>query len=117
LAQQIELVTVRVCRVDDGRARAEATGFRKQLDGAETMLGDALLDLPRLLVRVHVERQLVLLRVRTELLQPVARAGANGVGGDPDADARSAQLLEPSQVLTDGRLPEALDPAPRVRRV
>ena len=78
------------------------------------MLRDALLDLARLLVGVHVERQVVLVRIPAELLEPVARAGANGVGGDADANARAAQLLEASQVLGDRGLAEPVDPAARV---
>ena len=78
------------------------------------MLGDALLDLTRLLVRVHVQRQVVLGRVRAEFLEPVARAGAHGVRRHADADAGAAQLLESAQVLGDRRLAEARDPAPRV---
>src|SRR5262249_8410125 len=42
---------------------------------------------------------------------PLARAGANGVGGDADADPRVAQLLEVAQVLGNRRLAKPVDPA------
>ena len=82
--------------------------------GRSAVLGEALLDLARLLVRVHVQRQPVLRRRSAELLEPVARAGAHGVGGDADADACGAELLEPAQVVGDRRLAEAVDAAARV---
>jgi hypothetical protein len=43
--------------VNDGRALAQATGPVEQLDRADAVLGEALLDLTRLLVGVHVQRQ------------------------------------------------------------
>ena len=58
--EQVELVAVGVRRVDDGRARAEAAARVEQLDRAQAVLGEALLDLARLLVGVDVQRQLVL---------------------------------------------------------
>src|SRR5262249_21940004 len=76
-----------------------------------SVLGKALLDLARLLVGVDVEREIVLAGVPTELLEPVAWARANGVGGDADADTGVAQLLEPAQILGDRRLTEAVDAA------
>ena len=56
----VELVSVRVGRMHDGRARAEAAALVEQLDRPHTVLGEALLDLARLLVGVDVQRQLVL---------------------------------------------------------
>src|SRR5439155_11345464 len=88
-----------------------------QLDGAAPVLGNPLLGPPGLLVRVNVKREPVLLGVAPEPLEPVARAGPHGVGGDADADPRVAQLLEPAEVFVDRGLAEALDPASRVRRV
>src|SRR5438132_11198003 len=64
---------------------------------------------------MDVERELVLVRVAAELLEPVTRAGADGVGGDADADTSTPQLLELAQVRRDGLLAEAVDPATRVR--
>src|SRR5262249_19532702 len=55
--EQVELVAVRVGRVDDGRALGEAAGSLEQLDRPDAVLGQALVDLPRLLVGVHVQRQ------------------------------------------------------------
>ena len=83
----------------------------EQLDRAEAVLGEALLDLARLLVGVHVQRQRLLRGVAAELLEPVARARAHGVGGDADADARGPQLLELAEVVGDRILPEAVDAA------
>ena len=86
VAEQVELGAVRVGRVNDGRPLA--AGSRSPASssiGRQAVLGEALLDLARLLVGVDVERQRLALGVASELLQPVARAGAHGVGGDPDA--------------------------------
>ena len=96
VGEQVELAPVGVRRVDDRRARPEAAAVGEELDRANAVLGEALLDLARLLVGVDVQRQLVLRRVAAELLEPVPRTGANGVGGNADADARVAQLLEPA---------------------
>ena len=75
------------------------------------MLGEALLDLARLLVGVHVQRQPLRRGVAAELLEPVARARAHGVGGDADARAARPQRLELAEVVGDGLLPEAVDAA------
>ena len=97
--------------VHDRRARTEATASREELDRPHAVLGKALLDLARLFVCVDMQGQLVFSRVATKRLQPVAWARPNGVGGNADADSRRAQLLEPTQVLRDGLLPEAVDAA------
>ncbi|MDX6568127.1 MAG: hypothetical protein QOH15_705, partial [Gaiellales bacterium] len=97
--------------MDDCRARAEAAAVGEKLDRPQAVLGQAFLDLARLFVRMDVQGQLVLRRVASKLLEPVTRASTNGVGGDADADVRRAQLLEPTQVLRDGLLPEAIDAA------
>jgi len=81
-----------VRRVHDRRARAETAAVCEPLDGPDSVLGEALLDLARLLVGVHVQRQRVLVRIAAELLEPVARARTNGVGGDADSNAGVAQL-------------------------
>ena len=81
------------------------------------MLGEALFDLPRLFVGVHVERQRVLRRVAAELAQRLGRAGPDGVGGDPDADARVAQRLQLTQIRRHRLLPETRDAASQVARV
>src|SRR4029077_16514250 len=82
LREQVELMAVGLRRMDDSRIRAEATARVEQLDGAEVVLGEALLDLPRLLVGVDVQRQPVLGRVGPEPLEPVARGGGGGGGGN-----------------------------------
>ena len=86
----------------------------EELDRADAVLLDALVDLPRLLVGVDVERQLVLLGVAADLLEPVGRAGADGVGGEADLDAALAEVLDLVQVLVRTRLAEAVEPAARV---
>src|SRR5207302_6075349 len=57
--EEVQLVAVRVRRVDDRRPRREAVGSLEELDRTEAVLGEALLDLARLFVRVDVQRQLV----------------------------------------------------------
>src|SRR6185437_5159075 len=115
--EQVELVSVGVRCMHDGRARAETAADVEQLDRAQPVLGKALLDLARLLVGVHVQRQLVLCRVAPELLEPVPGTCPDRVGRDPDADSVAPQLLELVQVGRHRLLPEALDPTPGVRDV
>ena len=67
-------------RVHDGRPRAEAAFSREQLDRAQAVLGEALVDLARLLVGVHVQRQVVLGGVAAELAQ-ARRPGRRGRSG------------------------------------
>src|SRR5438105_2678673 len=55
--EEIELVAVRVRRVDDGRSLRQTPRAIEQLDRADAVLGQAFLDLARLLVRVDVQRQ------------------------------------------------------------
>jgi hypothetical protein len=92
--EEVELVSVGVRRMDDRAARAETPACIEELDWPHPVLREALLDLARLLVGVDVQRQLVLDGVAAELLEPLARAGADGVGGDADANPGAAQLLE-----------------------
>src|SRR5439155_25015546 len=89
----------------------------EKLDRAEAVLGQALLDLAGLLVCVDVERQSVLVGIPAELLEPLARAGTHGVGGEADPDARVAELLEPAEILRHRVLPEAVDAAAAVGNV
>ena len=79
-AEQVELAAVGVRRVHDRRARAEAAALGEQLDRAQAVLGEALLDLARLLVRVHVQRQAVLRRVRGRAPR-ASRAGRRARSG------------------------------------
>jgi CDP-diacylglycerol--glycerol-3-phosphate 3-phosphatidyltransferase len=111
LGDEIEFGPIGVRGVDDRRLRAEATGAREQLDRADAVLGEALVDLALLLVGVHVQRQAFALGVPTELLQPVGRTGTHGVWRDADPDSRVAEPFEVTQVVGDGFLPEARDPA------
>ena len=98
--------------VDDGRARAEAARAGEQLDRADAVLGEALLDLARLLVGVHVQRRAARGRVGADLLEPVGRAGADGVGGDARRRTPAvAQRLDLAEELGGRLLPEAREPA------
>ena len=99
----------------DGRVRAQTARALEQLDRADAVLGETLLDLAGLLVGVDVERQALGGGVPAELLEPVGRAGPDGVGGDPNRGAPAAQLLEAVQVPGDGCLAEPVEPAAGVR--
>src|SRR5205807_8222559 len=114
LGDEVELAVARVRRVDDRRARGEAAGARQELDRPYAVLGQALVDLPRLLVGVDVERKALSLGVEGDLLEPLGRAGADGVGGEPDRDAVGLERLHLAEVVEDRRLAEALQPAARV---
>ena len=109
--QEVELPIVRMRRMDDRRARAEAAGLGEELDRPHAVLFDALVDLARLLVGVDVEGQIVLLGVAADLLEPVGRTGADGVGGEPDPDAALLEPLDLVQVFGGRMLPEALQAA------
>src|SRR5215216_2954521 len=106
--QQVELVPVGVGRVDDRRVRPEAARLREQLDRPHAVLGYALLDLPRLLVGVDVQRQRLGRGVPPELLEPLPRTGAHGVGSDADAHARFSHRLQLREVLRHRALAETL---------
>ena len=80
-------------------SRPEAAGALQELDRPAAVLGETLLDLPGLLVGMDVHGKPFGLRVASELLEPLARAGAHGVGGKADADAVGAQGLELVQIL------------------
>ena len=85
--------------VHDRGPRAEAAGLGQELDRAQAVLGDTLLDLARLLVRVDVEDELGLGGVAADLVEPLARAGADGVGGEADADSLLAERIDLAQVV------------------
>ncbi len=112
---QVELSAVGVRRVHDRRALAEAAGPIQQLDRPDPVLREALVDLAGLFVRVHVQRQPLCGRVAADLLEPVLGTGADGVGGDPDRDSPTAQVLDLPQVLRDRLLPETRQAAASVR--
>ena len=98
--EEVELDAFRVGRMHDRGALGEAAGARQQLDRAAAVLGEAVLDLLRLLVGMDVERQLVLARVPSDLLEPVGGARPDGVGGDPDAQPG---IPEPLDLLDEFR--------------
>jgi CDP-diacylglycerol--glycerol-3-phosphate 3-phosphatidyltransferase len=112
---QVELGAVGVGGVDDRRSLAEAARPLQQLDGTDAVLGEALLDLAGLFVRVDVQRQLLCGCVPADLVQPVRRAGAHGVGGEPDANVSAAQVLDLMQVVRHRVLPEAREATAPVR--
>ena len=109
--KQIELGTVRVRGVHDRRPVGQAARAREELDRPTAVLGQALLDLLRLLVRVDVQWQLLRDGVPPDLLEPVGRAGAHGVGREPDAEARGAQRLDLSEVVAHRALAKAVEAA------
>ena len=117
VAEQVELGAVGVRRVDDRRPLAEAPRLGEELDRPQSVLGEALLDLARLLVGVDVERRGLRLRVPPDLLEPVARAGAHGVGGDADRDPAVAKRLDLGEVRRDRRLSHPIEPTARIRDV
>ena len=106
--------TVGVGRVHDGRVLRQAAGAGEQLDRSAAVLGEALLDLLRLLVGMDVQRKIVLRRVAADLLEPVGRAGPNRVGCDADGDPGGPQLLDLLEILGHGGLSEAGETAARV---
>src|SRR5688500_14921982 len=104
-------------RVDHRRARAEAAGAAEELDRPHAVLGEALVHLARLLVRMDVEDETIPFRIAPDLLEPVGRAGAYRVGGKPDPHAVGAQRFDLAQVVRHRRLAQALAAAAPVRRV
>jgi hypothetical protein len=78
------------------------------------VLGEAVLDLPGLLIRVDMEDQSVARRVAGDLCKPRWRARADGVGGKADGQTCVTKLLDVAQVLTRRGLTKAVDPAARV---
>ena len=97
---------VGVRRMHDGRVRAEASFAVEELDRPQAGLRDALVDLARLLVGVHVQDELVLGGVTTELAQRAGRTRTHGVGGDADADPIRAQRFELAQIYRHRLLAE-----------
>ena len=81
------------------------------------MLGEALLDLLRLLVGVHVQRELVGEGVAGDLLQPVRGTGTDGVRCEPDSDPVGAELLHLAEIVRNRVLPEAGQSSAPVRDV
>src|SRR5439155_19786841 len=111
---QVELRAVGMRGMHDRRALAQATRPVEQFDRTDAVLYQAFLDLARLLVRVHVQRQPLRGRVPADLLQPVRRARAHGVGGEPDCNAPAAEVLDLPEILGSGFLAEPRQPAATV---
>src|SRR5215203_4246576 len=78
------------------------------------MFGYAFLDLARLLVGVDVEDEVAADGVAADHLEPVARAGADGVRGEADANALPRELLDLAQILGGRALAKAVEPAATV---
>jgi hypothetical protein len=116
LGQEVEFVVVGMRRVHDRRSRPEASRLREQLDGPQSVLGETLVDLARLLVGVDVEDEALALAEGADLLEPIPWAGADGVGGEPDARAGGRERLQLTEVVGDGVLTEAVEAAAAVRR-
>ena len=102
-------------RVHDRRALAQAAGAVEQLDRAHAVLGEALLDLARLFVGVHVQGQLLRRGVASDLLEPRRADRAHGVGGEAHVEPAPAEILHLAQVLAHALLPEAWQSAALVR--
>ena len=112
--QQVELRAVGVRCVDDRRQRPQAARVGEQLDRALAVLCEALLDLARLLAGVDMQDEPLGGCVAAELDEPVARARADGVGGEPDGDTAPAEPLDLLEIRRDRRLSHALEPATRI---
>ena len=88
--QEVELRVRGVRPVHDRRARAEAAAVGEELDRAQPVLGQAVLDLPRLFARVDVEHKGLTLREGADLAEPFRRAGAHRVRSEAHRNAGSA---------------------------
>ena len=92
---------VDVDAVDQARARAEEAGAVEQLDRGDAVLGAALLELARLLVRVHVADETVLVGVRGDRLEPAGGDRAHAVRRD--ADLHAVAPVSPATQRVDAR--------------
>ena len=106
-SEEIELGAVGMGRMNDRRSGTETAGARQELDRSQPVLGDAFLDLLRLLVCVHVQRKSVALGIASDLLQPVRRTRPDGVRSETDADASLSERLDLGQIGTDRLLSKA----------
>ena len=80
------------------------------------MLGLALLQLARLLVRVDMADEPVRFGVARDLAQPVRRHRPHAVGGDPDRMAGQPQRVDAREVVLDRGVAEARVPAAVIGR-
>jgi CDP-diacylglycerol--glycerol-3-phosphate 3-phosphatidyltransferase len=115
VGQEVQFPVVCVGCVHDGCAWSEAAGPRKKLDRAKAMLGEALLDLTRLLVGMHVKNELLAFRVAADLFEPFGRAGTNGMGRNSHGRVARAERIDLLQIRGDGLLAKAVEPAAGVR--
>ena len=83
----------------------------QQLDRRAAVLGLALVELARLLVRVDVADEAMRLGVRRDLAKPVSGHGADAVRGDADLVAGQPQRVDAHEVVIDRRVAEARVPA------
>ena len=93
VAEQRRLVRRQVRRVHGHEAVREHAPLGQQLDGPAAGLGDALVDLTRLLGHVHVQRERVRVGVGRELAQPVGGHGAHAVRREADAHVGLISIL------------------------
>ena len=111
--EEVELGAVGVRRVHDRRALAQAAGPREELDRPAAVLGEALLDLLRLLVGVDVEREAARAAYRPiSSSQSAGQAGRSGGRARPRSPRRAAR--RPGEILADGLLAEAGETSARV---
>jgi uncharacterized protein (UPF0371 family) len=83
------------------------------------VLGQALLDLPRLLVGVDVQGEIIPTGITSDLLQPPSRDCSDAMGSDADLDEGTPfrpppEIIDPLKELLRRRVPKAREAAPRV---
>ncbi len=113
--EQVELGAVRVCRVHDRRALAQAAAAVEELDRPDAVLRQAFLNLTRLLVGVNMQRQSLRVSVAADLLEPVGGTCPHGVGGEPDSDVAGAQRFDLPQIVGRRVLAKSRQAAATVR--
>ncbi len=116
LGHQRDVAVAHVDPVHDRRALAEEPGAFQQLDRRAAVLGLALLQLARLLVRVDVADEPVRFGVARDLAQPVRRHRPHAVGGDSDRVAGQPQRVDAGEVVVDRGVAEARVPAAVIGR-
>jgi hypothetical protein len=101
-------------RVHDRGPLAETARTRQELDRPAAVLGEALLDLLRLLVCMDVEDEALPLGVSRDLLEPVSGARAHRMRCDAQRDSPLAQRVDLREVVEHRALPEAGETPARV---
>ena len=102
--------------VHDRCALAQTACAVEELDRPDAVLDEALLDLPRLLVCVHMQGETLSGCIASDLLEPLRRAGSDRVGGNSNRDPSPTQLLHLPQVLGHRFLAKAREATAFVRR-